>query len=99
MVLEGNFDVETPADPQVQSLSDLLAWAADHYSVGVDTIKSHRDYAPGETSCPGANLYALLQSGALLEVVEGILNGGPPNLSYLRGAEAMARVDAIAQGR
>ena len=53
--------LKPPAEPQVQSLTDLLAWAADRYSVGVDTIKSHRDYAPGETSCPGANLYALLR--------------------------------------
>ena len=66
VVLEGNFDVEPTAEPQLHSLRELLGWAVGHYSVGVDTIRSHRDYAPGETSCPGDNLYALLESGDLV---------------------------------
>ena len=96
VVLEGNFDVETPADRQVQSLAELLAWAADGYSVGVDSIKSHRDYVPpGETACPGANLYALLDSGAIVDMVEEFLSEGLPTLSYLRGVTAIERVAAI----
>jgi N-acetylmuramoyl-L-alanine amidase len=94
-VLEGNFDVETPANAQVQSLAELLAWAGDRYSVGVDTIKSHRDYAPGETACPGANLYALLDSGAIAAMVEAVLGDGSTALLYIRGAEAIERVAAI----
>ena len=94
-VLEGNFDVETPADRQVQSVAELLAWARGRYSVGLDTIKSHRDYTPGETACPGANLYALLDSGAIAEMVESVLSEGPLTMSYLRGAEALERVTAI----
>jgi hypothetical protein len=94
-VLEGNFDVETPADPQMQSLVVLLAWASDRYSVGVNAIKSHRDYAPRETACPGANLYAQLETGAITGMVEAILSEGPLMMSYLRGASAIERVAAI----
>ena len=94
-VLEGNFDVETPADPQIQSLAELLAWAGDRYSVGLDTIGSHRDYAPGETACPGANLYALLDSGAIAEMVDAVHERGTPEMVYLRGARAVERIATI----
>ena len=40
VVLEGNFDVEAPAAAQLQSLAELMAWAAGRYSVGSDAIKS-----------------------------------------------------------
>ena len=93
-VLEGNFDVEGTADPQLRSLTELLAWAARHYPVGVDSIKSHRDYAPGETSCPGENLYALLESGELVDTVASHLNEAL-DLVYLRGEKALDRIAAI----
>jgi N-acetylmuramoyl-L-alanine amidase-like protein len=95
VVLEGNFDIETRAEPQLLSLSELLAWAVASYGVGPDTIKSHRDYAPGETSCPGENLYALLQSGELISAVTDLLGEGPIEIMYLRGAEALERVADI----
>ena len=95
VVLEGNFDVEPTAEVQLGSLRDLLAWAAGHYAVGVDSIKSHRDYAPGETSCPGANVYALLESGDLAGEVEALIDEGSFELLYLRGHEAVARVSEI----
>jgi len=95
VVLEGNFDVEPTTEAQLRSLVELLAWAAAHYSVGLDSIRSHRDYAPGETSCPGANVYALLESGALVREVESLLEDGPFELVYLRGDEASVRVAEI----
>ena len=94
VVLEGNFDVEGTADPQLRSLTELLAWAAGRYSVGVETIKSHRDYLPGETACPGENLYALLESGELVGAVRS-LTDELIELIYLRGEEAVARIVEI----
>jgi hypothetical protein len=95
VVLEGNFDIEPTFGAQLRSLAELLAWAADHYSVGTDAIKSHRDYAPGETSCPGHNVYANLTSGELIDAVTSIQNEGKTGLRYLRGSEALERVAAI----
>jgi hypothetical protein len=95
VVLEGNFDVEPTAQAQLGSLGHLLAWAASRYSVGVESIKSHRDYAPGETSCPGDNLYPLVESGELARSVGSILNDESIELVYLRGEEATARVSGI----
>jgi hypothetical protein len=95
VVLEGNFDVEPTAEVQLGSLRDLLAWAAGHYAVDVDSIKSHRDYAPGETSCPGDNLYPLVESGELARAVGSILQEESIELVYLRGEEAVQRVAKI----
>ena len=95
VVLEGNFDIEETAKVQLRSLSELLAWAASQYSVGVETIKSHRDYIPGETACPGENLYELLESGELVDTVTSHLNEAPIELVYLRGDKALDRVTAI----
>jgi hypothetical protein len=95
VVLEGNFDVEPTAEGQLGSLRRLLAWAAGRYSVGVDSIKSHRDYAPGETSCPGDNLYPLVESGELARAVSSILQEELVELVYLRTEEAIARVAEI----
>ena len=95
VVLEGNFDIEPTAEAQLGSLARLLAWAAGRYSVGIDSIKSHRDYAPGETSCPGENLYPLVESGELARVVGSLVTEEVVELIYLRGEEAVARVAEI----
>lgn len=95
VVLEGNFDVEPTAEAQLGSLGRILAWAASHYSVDVDSIKSHRDYAPGETSCPGENVYAFLESGELARSVGSLVTEESIELIYLRGEEASARVAEI----
>ena len=93
VVLEGNFDIEGTSEPQLLSLAILLAWGAGFYSVGVDAIKSHRDYA--ETTCPGENLYVLLQAGDIVDSVMSVLDDGPIELRYLRGPEAVDRVADI----
>jgi len=95
VVVEGNFDVEPTTETQLGSLRHLLAWAAGHYAVGVDSIKSHRDYAPGETSCPGDNLYPLVESGELARAVGLIVAQEATELIYLRGEEAVGRVAEI----
>ena len=95
VVLEGNFDVEPTAEAQLGSLRHLLAWAAGRFSVGANTVQSHRDYAPGETSCPGDNLYPLVESGELARAVGSILQDELIELIYLRGEEAVERVAKI----
>lgn len=58
IVLEGNFETEKPTSKQLKSLNDLTLWLMIKYSVKVDAVKSHKDYA--STACPGKNLYKLL---------------------------------------
>lgn len=58
VVLEGNFEIESPPPAQLTALRQLLAWLAAEHRLTADRLGGHRDYA--ETLCPGKNLEALL---------------------------------------
>lgn len=75
VVVEGNFDEEKPTADQIASLTRVLAWASHEYDIPPSTISGHRDHAA--TSCPGARLHSLIESGFLEdEVAELLRNGG-----------------------
>ncbi len=61
----GNYEVQSISPAQIDALARLAAWLIARYELGLDTLAGHRDYAPGETVCPGENLYRLLQDGSL----------------------------------
>ena len=58
----GNFDLVSPTQAQVESLSYLVGWVAEYYGITPDYmhVVGHRDLMP--TACPGDNLYNLLQT-------------------------------------
>lgn len=64
----GNFEIQTPTKDQLEALAWLSAKLALEYHVGLDSIKSHKDYA--ETLCPGKNLYRYLQDGSLQKEIK-----------------------------
>jgi uncharacterized protein YceK len=70
IVVVGNYEVRELARAQLESLAKLTAFLATEYSVELPDIKTHRDYAPGETTCPGANIYRYFEDGSLLRRVE-----------------------------
>jgi N-acetyl-anhydromuramyl-L-alanine amidase AmpD len=53
MVL-GNFDIQTPTDMQISTLSDTLVKLIKQYRVRSNRVYTHREINP--TDCPGANL-------------------------------------------
>jgi hypothetical protein len=57
--LIGNFEEIQPSSAQLATLKLLLAGLASTYQ-RIDRLAGHKDYNPGITLCPGANLYALL---------------------------------------
>ena len=65
----GNYEVQKIQPAQIDALARLSAWLIARYELGLDALASHRDYAPGETVCPGADLYRLLQDGSLKRLV------------------------------
>jgi len=77
IVVVGNYDNREFGEAQFESLARLTAHLALEYSIGPGDIKGHRDYAPGETSCPGTNVYSHLEDGSLLRRV-GELTGKRP---------------------
>lgn len=58
----GNFEEVEPNRQQLDAIVDLMALLAAKYHVGLDGIRTHRDYS-SRTVCPGANLYRYVQEG------------------------------------
>lgn len=58
IVLEGNFEKETPSEAQLRALDAMTRWAAEKYRIPRIRIKGHGDYA--QTDCPGKPLTAYL---------------------------------------
>ncbi|MGH6826875.1 N-acetylmuramoyl-L-alanine amidase [Methyloceanibacter sp.] len=58
IVVEGNFDKETPTKAEIDALVGLLASLATKYHIDVDKIGAHKQFA--QTACPGKNMMALM---------------------------------------
>jgi hypothetical protein len=69
----GNYDERQLSDAQFEALARLSAHLAATYSVAPGDIRGHRDYAPGETTCPGDSVYRRLEDGSLLRRVRELL--------------------------
>jgi hypothetical protein len=74
LVVEGNFDEDTPSDEQLEMLAQMIAWGSIQFDVPVDAITGHRDHAA--TTCPGDALYAKIQDGTLSSRAEQIIAAG-----------------------
>jgi hypothetical protein len=97
VVCEGNFDEEPVTEEQLNGAALAFAWAAQQFGIATATLGGHRD-ASGDTSCPGANLYAHVTSGDLRSRVDGLLAAGPVDLLSICGPEATAQVAEIEAG-
>lgn len=58
IVVEGNFEKETPSKAEVDALVGLLVMLARRYHIDADKIGAHRQFA--QTACPGKNMMALM---------------------------------------
>jgi hypothetical protein len=58
VVLEGDFEKETPTPNQLQSVGRLLVWLTLSWHLRIEDISVHKDHAP--TTCPGYNFMAEL---------------------------------------
>lgn len=57
VVIEGLFPTDFFRYRQRQAMYDLVVWLAAKHHVPSGEIKTHMDYAPGETDCPGTSVY------------------------------------------
>ena len=60
VVLEGNFEEETPTEAQLAALRKFLTVKSARYHIASGHIGSHKDFA--ETLCPGKHLHELIPS-------------------------------------
>ncbi len=58
VVVEGNFETETPKAEQLAALKSLLSWLKQNYKVENKNIGFHSGVA--QTACPGKNLKKLM---------------------------------------
>jgi N-acetyl-anhydromuramyl-L-alanine amidase AmpD len=70
--VNGNYEEQQVTSESYETLVHFTAKMAETYSIPVEKIKTHRDYAT-DTVCPGRNLYAYFQSGVFLRDVKVLL--------------------------
>jgi hypothetical protein len=58
IVIEGDFEKESPDPAQLVALRELLVWLLVSWKIPNDAISTHKDHAP--TDCPGKNFLTLL---------------------------------------
>lgn len=81
--LMGNFEVQRPSLQQLRSCVALVAWLCDSLDIDPATIEGHRDAAPGQTACPGRDLYRYIRDGQIRRWVEEAMRGASPEIEML----------------
>lgn len=94
LLLDGNFDEHEPSEEQLAAAARVLAWASDHFGVGLDTVSGHRDHA--STACPGDALYARLDE--LQRRAADLRDAGSVTLQRHCGPDASDAVRAVEAG-
>jgi hypothetical protein len=74
----------------------LLAWGVAEFGIEPASIRGHRDVA--STTCPGDNLYPLLDDGSITADVAAVVADGAPQLDVVCGTEGVALVSQIEAG-
>ncbi len=74
--VNGDLTKQPLMENQYRSLVDLLVKLAADLDVPNDRIAGHKDYAPGETTCPGV-LENYIENGWLIEDMENVRAGKP----------------------
>jgi hypothetical protein len=82
IVVEGDFNEDTPTTEQLEMTAQLVAWASLQFGVSVETITGHRDHSA--TTCPGDNLYTHIHDGSLADRATEILDAGGVTLRVIR---------------
>lgn len=81
----GNFDQQRPSRAQLESVVRLTAWLIQEYQLPADHVRTHRDAAKGQTSCPGRDFYRYFEDGQIHRWIASVLasealniDPGPP---------------------
>jgi N-acetyl-anhydromuramyl-L-alanine amidase AmpD len=81
----GDFERQRPSRAQLEAVVRLTAWLMQEHHIALENVRTHRDAAPGQTSCPGRDFYRYLKDGQFKRWVEVAQSGrtltidpGPP---------------------
>ena len=64
----GNYDEQEPTPKQLAAIADMMAWALQTFSLPLDAIGGHYQYA--DSGCPGKFLRRYLEDGTLKRMVK-----------------------------
>ena len=65
IMLDGNFEQQTPSKESLDSLSKMVSWATQEYGVELSNIHYHKQLAA--TACPGESLIDFIEGEELLK--------------------------------
>jgi hypothetical protein len=71
----GDFNRQRPSRAQLESAVHLTAWLLDQHDIGLENVRTHRDAAPGKTTCPGEDFYRYFPDGQFQRWVKTVLRG------------------------
>jgi hypothetical protein len=67
----GNYDEQEPTPAQLASIADMMAWALQKFSLPLEAIGGHYQYA--DSGCPGKYLRRYLEDGTIKRMVKARL--------------------------
>ena len=97
IAVKGNFEEQELTEPQLESLTAMLAWGVSEFEVPPTEITGHRDWAA--TACPGESLYALIANGELAASAAQEAGDSAVTLEILCGVQAANFVADIEAGQ
>jgi hypothetical protein len=81
--LMGNFNQQRASIEQLQSVVKLVAWLCQDLKIDTSQVATHRDVAPNQTECPGADFYRYVRDGVVQGWVKEKLQGKEPEVKLL----------------
>lgn len=79
--LMGNFEEQRPSREQLRSAVRLTAWLMSEHGIDIDHVRTHRDAAPNQTTCPGRDFYRYFDNGQFKKWVTAVLRGRNPKIT------------------
>lgn len=79
--LWGHFDEQRVTEAQLRATVELLAYLRDHHQL--TELQTHRQAAPGQTTCPGNDFVRYYESGQLQDWVDQCQVGKIPEVKVL----------------
>lgn len=70
----GNYEEQILSESQFEALIKFTTENARKYSVPVENIRTHKDWVPTETVCPGRDIQRLFDDGTVRKMVSEHLN-------------------------
>jgi iduronate 2-sulfatase len=78
--LMGDFEKQRPSTAQLESTVRLTAWLMKEHGIDIEHVRTHRDAAKGQTSCPGRDFYRYIEDGQFRKWVNRTLRGKAPKI-------------------